>query len=108
MTMSEDEGEVIMSKEFAFHIGDVVANILHVDEVRRFSEYTNESMRPLSMRVEERISVECVGDIQLFYGCRLWDGNVQKHAEGCLVKADTLWDAWLEGLKKQESKKAKS
>jgi hypothetical protein len=90
---------------FKYKISDVVASALHVDEVRRFLSATSLQMRPTTLRVEERISVECVAGTQLFYGCRNREGVVEKHAEDILVPAETLWDVWLDGILEQDKKK---
>lgn len=95
-----------MSKEFKYQIGDVVASSLHLDEVRRFLSATSMQMRPSSLRVEERISIECVGGTQLYYGCRNGEGVVEKHSEDILVPVETLWDVWLEGIMQQDKRKA--
>jgi hypothetical protein len=94
-----------MTKDFAFNVGDVVATKLHLDELRYFLDTTQLQMRPDSMRIVERISVECDGGTQLFYGCEARDGLMHRHAEDGLIRAESLWDAWIDGIKKQEAKK---
>ena len=92
---------------FKVQIGDVVANSLHVMEIDKFleDEDTAIPMRPDSLRGEKRISVECAGGTQLFYGGRTMFGEVQKHAESNLVPVDVLWDAWLTGIHRQEARR---
>lgn len=92
---------------YKYAIGDVVGTLLHVEELRRFSDSTEQCLRPDTLRVEERLSIECVGGAQLFYGCRDRAGFVQKHSEDMLVPAEVVWDAWADGLKRQEARKDK-
>ena len=91
---------------YKYNIGDIVASALHVEEVRRFFSATSLQMRPSTLRVEERVSVECVGGTQVFYGCRNREGGIEKHSEDALVPAETLWDVWLDGINAQEKRKA--
>ena len=93
-------------QHFKYHIGEVVASSLHVEEMRRFLDATRYQMRPTTLWIEERVSVECVAGTQLFYICRARDGVVEKHAEDMLVPVETAWDVWLEGITKQDAKKA--
>lgn len=92
--------------EFKYKIGDVVASSLHVEEVRKFLSATHVQIRPSTLRVEERLSIECIAGTQLYYGCRNREGVVEKHIEEVLVPAETLWDVWLDGILKQDTKKA--
>lgn len=92
---------------FKYRIGDVVAGVLHLEELRKFMDATFLQMRPDTMRVEERMSVECIGGTQLFYSCRCRDGAVNKYDEASLINAEVLWDAWIDGINKQDTKKAK-
>lgn len=94
--------------EFKYKIGDSVASEIHIKELNMLMNHAGVvNMRPVSMRVEERISIECVAGTQLFYGCRCWDGVVQKHPETMLVPAETLWNVWLDCIHAQDAKKSK-
>jgi hypothetical protein len=92
---------------FKFQIGDAVCALLHLEEIEKLLAATTHTVRPDGLRVEERISIECVGGTQLFYGCRNRDGQVLKFNEASLVPAEMMWRVWLDGIHQQEAKKEK-
>ena len=80
---------------FKFSIGDHVGNLSSIEEVDKFYEYTDIEPRPMLLVVEERISIECIGGVQLFYSTRTTDGRVLKFPDAMLVSAELMWTAWL-------------
>lgn len=90
--------------EFKYGIGDRVANILSVKEMELMCEFTDQIPRPLVLRVEERLAYEDGAGIKLFYACRTVHGYVEKHPENELVRAEELWDAWVNGMRQQSQR----
>lgn len=84
--------------DFKFAIGDRVGNLVSIEEVDKLCEYTDATPRPMLMVIEERISVECIGGIQLFYSTRSVGGEVHKFPEAMLVSAELMWAAWVKSV----------
>lgn len=94
---------------FKYQIGDHVMSTLLLEENCMMMKQSDTITPRLGMlRVEERLSVECVGGTQLFYSCRNADGTQLKFNEDGLTAGDAGFGRWVEAfMTQQDRSKAK-
>ena len=93
-----------MEITFRYAIGDAVVSQQVMLAVRLEMTAPRQFSRTTPSRIIERMSLECVGGIQLFYICESWEGTRGTFAEGSLVPYQDYFQQWVTWFDAKEQK----